>query len=131
MKIKVLLINSKGYQFREIENHYEQFNKLVSWNDAWNTPSVVIDGHNYTIICSDLGKVRHDRVSCITMSNIKYPSETLREPFMVGDIVVTKFDGNEDFESLNNEDIERLSKRIFTTKNKAISQFYNSILIID
>ena len=128
--IKVLLLTKGGASFVDLENTNEGFNKALGWDDAWNTPTIRIDDVPYVIVCSDLGKVRHEPISCLGLVNLFEKGETIKEPFIVDSVIVTKFDGVDDFESLNDLDIERLKNRLMevTTGHPDI---FKTILIID
>lgn len=129
-KIIVMTINNNGAKVVEIENTHKAFNALVSWDDAWNTPVVRVCGRYYIVICADTGKMRHEKISALSCDAINR-LERLSEPFMVGDLVITKYDGKDDFESLNAKDIELLSSRIITTKPALNQYLYSHILAID
>lgn len=131
MKIKILSIKQDGYQFKEIENDYEAFNNELEWDDAWNTPTIQVKGVRYIVVCSDLGKVRHEKVSVLGYDNVIAPKEALQEPFMVGNVIITKFDGIDDFESLNDSDIAILESRLYQHHYIYDSEFFKTILVID
>lgn len=128
--IIVMTINEQGANVVEVENTNEAFNTLVSWDDSWNTPLVSICGRLYIAICSDMGKIRHDKISALSCSAINR-LERLSEPFLVGDLIITKYDGVDDFESLDKKDIEILSSRIVNTKEGLKHYLYKQVLAID
>lgn len=130
MTIRVLLVNENGASFIEIDNTNDAINKALGWDDAWNTPTMSINGERYIIICSDTGKLRKEPVSAISMDNLIHPKSTLREPFVVGAIIVTKFDGIDDLASLNDHDVELLTERLFKHENHS-TMFYQTLLVID
>lgn len=125
-----LLINENGASFIDIPNKLEDLNKALGWNDAWNTPTIYIEDHAYIIICSDLGKVRHERVSALSFKNLISPTDNLREPFIVGNIIISKFNGVDDFASLTKKDQEILNSRLME-HHYTSTDFYPCILIID
>ncbi len=127
----VLLINDNGATFTDIENTNKDFERVLNWDDAWNTPTIFVRKHRFIAVCSDTGKLRHERVSALSYDNLINPGETLRETFLVGTIIITKFDGTDDFESLNDEDIEILNSRLFTHGKTYLKDFYKTILVLD
>lgn len=128
--IKVLLLTKHGASFVDLEDTCEAFNEALEWDDAWNTPTIRIDDVPYIVVCSDLGKVRHEPISCLSLANLyDNDSETIKEPFIVDNVIVTKFDGTDDFESLNDLDIERLRNRLLNVTGH--KDMFNIILIID
>lgn len=131
MKIKVLLINEQGAKFTEVENTNEAINELLAWDDAWNVPTIEVRGNRYLVVCSDTGKMRHEKVSCLSYGNLLEPSEALREPFIVGSVIITKFDGTDDFEALNDDDVETLSSRLYEHKKTYLKDYFKTILVID
>lgn len=131
MDIKVLLINENGADFVNVENTNEAINKLLNWDDAWNVPSIQVRGHNFLCVCADLGKIRHERVACLSYNNLIEPKEALQEPFIVGSVIITKFDGIDDFEALNDEDIEILKSRLFTHGKNYLKDYFPTILVLD
>ena len=128
--MRFYLINKDGAKVIDIENNNKEINKALGWSDAWNTPTIKVCGERYIAICSDLGKIRHEPVSALSSKNLFLRFKTLREPFLVGPIIITKFDGIDDFESLNDEDIEYLES---STINVGIegADFYKEVLILD
>lgn len=132
MKIKVLLINESGANFIDIENDYKEINRALNWEDAWNTPTIQVRGNKYICICSDTGKLRHERVACLSYDNISAPKSTLREPFIVGSVIITKFDGIEDYEALNEQDMALLKSRFLYNNNSLLlHQYFPTLLILD
>lgn len=131
MKMLSLLINEQGAQFIEVENTNEGINEALGWDDAWNTPTIRVRGHEYILICSDLGKIKHEKVSALSYNNLIEPKETLKEPFMVGAILISKFDGTDDLEALNDNDVEILKSRLYTHKKTYLKDYYKTILVID
>lgn len=129
--MRVLLINENGATYIDIENTNEAIDKALGWDDAWNTPTISVRGHHYIAICSDRGKLRHEPVSAIAYSNLIAPKQALREPFMVGAIIITKFDGIDDFEGLNDEDIETLDSRLYSHGKPYLKDYLKTLLIID
>ena len=127
----VLLINETGASYIDIDNTNEAFNRALNWDDAWNTPTLSIRGHKYICVCADTGKIRHERVSALSYANLVEPKETLREPFIVGSCIITKFDGTDDFEALNDEDIELLDSRLFSHGKTYLKDYFKTILILD
>lgn len=131
MEIKVLLINEEGADFVNVENNNEAITKLLQWDDAWNVPTIRVRGHDYLCVCADLGKIRHERVACLSYDNLIEPKEALREPFIVGSVIITKFDGTDDFEALNDNDIEILKSRLFTHGKDYLKDYLPTILVLD
>ncbi len=128
--MRVLLINENGASYIDIENDYKAFNKALGWDDAWNTPTIRVRGHQFICVCSDTGKLKHEQVSALSYANLIEPKETLREPFIVGAIIITKFDGTDDFEALNDQDIALLNSRLWTPIG-IVDEFYKTMLILD
>lgn len=128
--MRFYLVNENGGQAIDIENNNKEINKALGWSDAWNTPTIKISGEDYIAICSDLGKVRHEKVSALGINNLLSPKKELREPFLVGAIIITKFDGIDDFEGLNDEDIENIESSLIEVGKDSID-FYERILILD
>lgn len=128
--MRFYLINENGGQVIDIENDYKEINKALGWDDAWNTPTIKINGDNYIAICSDKGKIRHEKVSALGINNLLSPKKELREPFLVGAILITKFDGIDDYEGLNDEDIENIESSLIEV-GKEGRDFYEYILILD
>lgn len=128
--MRVLLINENGASYIDIENDYKAFNKALGWDDAWNTPTIRVKGHQFVCVCSDTGKLRHEQVSALSYTNLIEPKETLREPFIVGAIIITKFDGTDDFEALNDQDVALLNSRLWTPIG-IVDKFYKTMLILD
>jgi hypothetical protein len=129
MTIKVCLINENGASFIDIENDYKAFEKALAWDDFWNCPSIDIAGQRFIAVVSDTGKIRKQPVSAITMLDLVKPKETLREPFLVGTIIITKFDGTDDFASLSPQDVELIESRLFT--HSKIDNYFDTILVLD
>ena len=130
--IKVLFIDMNGASFVDIENTCKGFNDLLGWDDAWNTPTIKVWNNDYVCICADTGKIRHEPISAITMQNFFEEGEEIREPFIVGNIIITKFDGTDDFESLTEHDIELLRTRLYKIPSKLPTKdFYRTLLILD
>lgn len=128
--MRVLLINENGASYIDIENDYKAFNKALDWDDAWNTPTIRVKGHQFVCVCSDTGKLRHEQVSALSYANLIEPKETLREPFIVGAIIITKFDGTDDFKALNDQDVALLNSRLWTPIS-IVEEFYKTMLILD
>lgn len=132
MTIKVLLINENGANYIDIENDYKSFNNALKWDDYWNTPTISVMGKKYIAICSDTGKLRHESISALSKVNFIAPKETIRETFLVGAIIITKFDGTDDFETLNEKDIDTLNNRLFSfLQNKTKEGIMPTILMLD
>lgn len=132
MKIKVLFIDENGASFVEVENSCDGFNSLLKWDDCWNTPTIRVWGDPYVCVCSDRGKIRHEPVSCISLDNLLDQTEELREPFIVGNVIITKFDGTDDFESLTDHDIEKLRTRLYKIPTPLkVKDFFKTLLILD
>lgn len=127
----VLLIDKNGASYIDIENTNSAINKALNWDDAWNTPTIRVRGRQFICICSDTGKLRHEPVSALSYANLIEPKETLREPFIVGAIIITKFDGTDDFEPLNEDDIEILDSRLYSHGKTYLKEFYKTILVLD
>ena len=123
-------VNKEGASVLDIPNKLDEINNALGWTDAWNTPTIQICGRKYILICSDLGKVQHLPISALCRSNLITPKETIQEPFMVGTIIITKFDGIDDFEALNDEDLAILQSRTIDAHYFGIDS-YNKILVID
>lgn len=130
MKIRVILIDEEGANVLDIDNTCEAFNEALGWDDAWNTPTIELSGHKFIVVCSDLGKVRHEKVSCLSLVNFLAPKETLQEPFIVGNVIITKFDGIDDFTSLNEKDIDLIFDSLYYS-NKNNSELMPQVLILD
>ena len=122
-------IDETGAKVIDIPNDYKEINKALGWSDAWNTPSVKLNGRTYIVICSDTGKIRHEKVSALGFVNFITPKETLIEPFLVGAILITKFNGIDDYEALNDEDIEIISACV--VDNSFLTHAYPKLLILD
>lgn len=131
MEIKVLLINENGADFVNVENTNEAIEHLLKWDDAWNVPTIQVRRHNYLVVCSDRGKLRHERVACLSYNNLIEPKKALQEPFIVGSVIITKFDGIDDFEALNDEDIEILKSRLYTHGKDYLKDYLPTILVLD
>jgi len=131
MKIDVLRLNYEGAKVITIENTNEGFNNALEWDDAWNTPTIRVNGKEYILICSDTGKMRHERISCVSKINLTNPQDTMQEPFMVGNIIITKFDGVDDFISLTEDDIINLMTRLYKHHNIYNTELMPSVLVID
>lgn len=129
--MKMYKLSETGHGVIDIPNTYESIKNELSWNDAWNTPTMLIRGKPFIIICSDLGKMKHMKVSCLSYPNLIVPRNALKEPFVVGEVIVTKFDGVDDFESLTKEDIELIESRLIETPNLSRTTFFDTILVID
>ena len=127
----VLLINETGASYIDIDNTNEAFNSALNWDDAWNTPTLSIRGHKYVCVCADTGKIRHEQVSALSYANLIAPKETLREPFIVGACIITKFDGTDDFEALTDDDIELLDSRLYSHGKTYLKEYFKTILILD
>lgn len=130
MMIKCILINENGASVIDIENDYRAFNKALNWDDAWNTPSVKINGEQFIIVCSDTGKLRHEPISAISLDNLIAPKSTIVEPFIVGSIIITKYDGTDDFASLSEHDIDTIMERLYK-HNKNYPDWFNTLLVLD
>lgn len=128
--MRFLLINENNADFIDIPNTNESIEKALGWDDAWNTPTINIGGVPFIAICSDTGKVRHEPVSAISFVNLIAPKETLQETFLVGPIIISKFDGTDDFESLNDQDVDLLRQHLWH-HNMKDRNFYKTMLIID
>ena len=133
MTIKVLFISENGASFVDIENTCKGFNDLLGWDDAWNTPTIKIWNNDYVCVCADTGKIQHWPISALTMRNwTNDEMEQVQEPFIVGNIIITKFDGTDDFESLNEHDIELLRTRLYKVPHLIeVKDFYRELLILD
>lgn len=131
MKIRVFLINKDGASIIDIENDYRAFNEALKWDDAWNTPTIRVRGHDYICVCSDTGKLRHEPVSALSYANLIAPKQALREPFIVGSIIITKFDGTDDFMSLSDKDIELIESRIYTHGKHYLKEYFDTLLVLD
>lgn len=131
--IKVLFISENGASFVDVENTNKGFNTLLGWDDAWNTPTIKIWNNDYICVCADTGKIQHWPISAIGMNNFFNDDEELiHEPFIVGNIIITKFDGTDDFESLTQHDIELLRTRLYKIPAKIpTNDFYRELLILD
>lgn len=128
--MEVLLINEKGASFIDIPNTNEAINQALGWEDYWDCPNIKVGNLDYVVICADTGKMRHEPVSAIGINNFSNDSPNLLEPFIVGAIIITKFDGTDDFMTLNQADKENLAEHIFEPSKKS-PMFYPSLLIID
>lgn len=130
--IKVFIIDKNGVSVEEIENDYRAINQRLGWDDAWNTPTIRVECNDYICICADLGKIRHEPISAMTLDNLFEVRDFIKEPFIVGAIMITKFDGTDDFESLTEQDIALLKSRVLNIpSNKPIKECYHTILILD
>lgn len=130
--IKVLFINENGASFVEVENTNKGFNDLLAWDDAWNTPTIKVWGDSYICVCSDTGKIRHEPISCLSLDNLLDATDQIREPFIVGNVIITKFDGTDDFESLTEHDIEKLRTRLYKIPQPfRVKDFFKTLLILD
>lgn len=129
-KIRVFLINEEGAREIEIDNDFRSFNKVLGWDDAWNTPTIKINGISFICVCSDTGKLRHEKVACIGINNLMHPQDYLQEPFIVGACIITKYDGVDDFESLSKEEIMLLSSSILKRTTEDSNFCFPDMLII-
>lgn len=129
--MKFLLINENGAEFIEIENTNKAINEVLGWNDAWNVPTIKVRGLDFLCICSDLGKIKHQPISCISYDNLIEPKQEVREPFIVGAVLITKFNGIDDFKTLNDNDIEILKSRLYEHQKPYLKDYYKTILVID
>lgn len=128
----VLFIDKNGASFVDIENTNKAFNDLLGWDDAWNTPTIHVWNNDYICICADTGKIRHEPISAITMNNFFEDGDEIREPFIVGNIIITKFDGTDDFTDLDKHDIELLRTRLYKIPSKIPTiDFFRTLLILD
>lgn len=126
-----LLINKNGASYIDIDNTCEAINKALGWDDAWNTPTISVRGHKYICICSDTGKIKHEPVSALSYNNLIEPKQALQEPFIVGAIIISKFDGIDDYEALNDKDIEILNSRLYSHGKTYLKDYFKTILILD
>lgn len=131
MEIKVCLINNHGADFVNVENNNEAFNKLLGWDDFWDCATILVRGQKFIVVCADTGKMRHEPVSCLSYNNLIEPKEALQEPFIVGSCIITKFDGKDDFEALNDKDIETLKSRLYTHGKNYLKDYFPTILVLD
>lgn len=131
MEIKVCLINNQGASFVNVENNNEAFNKLLGWDDFWDCATILVRGQKFIVVCADTGKMRHEPVSCLSYNNLIEPKEALQEPFIVGACIITKFDGTDDFEALNDKDIETLKSRLYTHGKSYLKDYFPTILVLD
>ena len=128
--IKVLLINDKGANFIDIENDNKAFDKALQWNDCWNTPTISVNDTHYICVCNDRGKIRHEKISCLCISNLFEPKSTIQDPFIVGNVIITKFNGTDDFTDLNEADIKNLKERLIDVGTDK-KDLLPTILILD
>lgn len=130
--IRVLRIDENGAEVIDIENTNQAFEEALGWDDAWNTPTIRVNGHSYIAVCSDTGKIRHEPIACIGANNLFEPNEQgyIKEPFIVGTTIITKFDGIDDFCSLDQADLNRLADNLMPM-HKATNQWYPKVLIIE
>ena len=130
MLIRVVFINESGMHDMTIENDYQTIKNLIGFDEAWNTPTITLDDVNYIVVCSDLGKIRHYPVSALSLHSLNRRKDRLEEPFIVGPIMITKFDGVDDFATLTDEDIERIESSMLNLEH-APEDWYNDILVFD
>lgn len=128
--IRVLLIDENGAEVIDIENSNKAFNEALGWDDAWNTPTIKVKDKYFIAVCSDTGKIRHEPIACIGYNNLFNNAEHLQEPFIVGATIITKFDGIDDFISLDNKDIDTLADNLMTMKTTS-KDWYPKVLIIE
>lgn len=128
--IRVLLIDEEGANILDIENSNKAFNNALGWDDAWNTPTIIVGGKRFIAVCADTGKLRHERVACIGRNNFIEPKETLQEPFIVGATIITKFDGIDDFDSLTSKEIDILIDNLIDN-SKRLKDYMPKVLILD
>lgn len=128
--IRVLLLDREGANVLDIENSVEGFNNALQWDDAWNTPTIVVNGRKFIAVCSDTGKIRHEPVACIGRNNLIEPKEALQEPFIVGATIITKFDGIDDFEDLTSKDIDLLIDNLIDNSAR-LKDYMPKVLILD
>lgn len=126
--MKTFLVNEQGAKVIDIPNNYEAIKQALGWDDAWNTPTLQIGGRKYIVICSDRGKIRHEKISAISVSTILTGS--LVEPFLVGPILITKFDGIDDFMDLDQADINILENAMFQARNPN-DETFDLMLVLD
>lgn len=123
-------IDELGGRVIDIPNKYEAINEAWGLNHAWNTPTLQIGGKKFIVICSDVGKVKHLPISCISKDDLINPKSTIREPFIVGPVIITKFDGIDDFTDLTELDIVLLNNRLIDAKFFGLES-YGKILVLD
>jgi hypothetical protein len=130
--IRVLIIEKDGANVIDIENTNTGFNNALGWgwHDAWNTPTISVNGKKFIAVCSDTGKIRNEQVACIGRNNLMDPKDRLQEPFIVGTTIITKFDGIDDFEDLTSKDIDLLIDNLIDNK-KRLKGFFKKVLILD
>lgn len=128
--IRVLLIDETGANVLDIENTNKGFNDALQWEDAWNTPTIIVGGKRFIAVCSDRGKLRHEPVACIGRNNFDEPKQALQEPFIVGATIITKFDGIDDFEDLTSKDIDILLDNVINN-DAGLKDYLPQVLILD
>ncbi len=126
--MKTFLVNEQGAKVIDIPNNLEALKQALGWEDAWNTPTLQIGGRKYIVICSDTGKIRHEKISAISVSTIL--TGRLVEPFLVGPILITKFDGIDDFMDLDQADINILENAMFQSRNPN-DETFDLMLVLD
>lgn len=128
--MKFYLIDEHGADVVDIANTNEAINKALHWKNSWgcwNETAVDVSGIQYLIICCDLGKRIGLPISAIPTET--FETGKLQEPFMVGPVLITKFDGKDDYETLTEKDIENLRKHTGRLKNPI--SCYKEVLIIN
>ncbi len=131
--IRILLINQNGAEFKEINNTTKGINDALGWYDFWNTPVISIGGEQYICICSDNGKRDNEPISCIGINNLVSPSPDnyIKEPFICGTVIITKYDGIDDYETLNDRDVELLKEHLYKHNKPNTKDFFPELLILD
>lgn len=128
--IRVLLIDENGANVIDVENTNTGFNNALGWDDAWNTPTILVNGKKFIAVCADTGKIRHEPVACMGRNNFIDPKDRLQEPFIVGATIITKFDGIDDFEDLTSKDIDLLIDNLIDN-SKRLKDYFPKVLILD
>ena len=132
MKIRVFIIDKNGASVEDVENTNVAIDERLGWDDAWNTPTIRVGTNDYICICADTGKLRHEPISAMVVDNLFEQGEFIKEPFIVGAIMITKFDGTDDFESLTDNDIDNLKEHLYhIPSHLPVREFYRTILILD
>ncbi|MCR5309171.1 MAG: hypothetical protein K6E21_03575 [Bacilli bacterium] len=128
--MKFYLINENGAKVIDIPNTSEEIDAVLNYKSSyggWNTPTIKVKGRQFIAVVCDLGKKIGLPISAITVETAM--TNKLKEPFLVGPTLISKFDGKDDFATLDDKDIEILKSA--TEQSNTSEYLYKDLLLLD
>lgn len=124
MKIKGVLVDvmNEKVEVVEIEKSLQSYYNILNC-DCIDIVSRKIGGREFDIVCDDEGLLKDpQKISAI---------DIMRQPMLVGNLFIVKFDGIEDITSLNDDEINHVLKNCRKIATNKYPKGYKILTLVE